>query len=514
MIKLNNKFKPGTSKFSGKLNILKIAAPISSITILILMLSSALQCAALSDNPGTLIVDYDLTKATTDLHPGDRGTLIIVIKNIGNFDVENIKIWIPYSKSVTADAYWTIGTINPGQSTTLKTTVRVSEDAYIGTHTVTLNMEYKYYWYDSMMRLKVNTIEPNWLLMIPVKSNPQFTVVPQKTTYYSGIEDTLSFRGDSKDSVRDLTVKITSGCANIIGSSQKYIGNLNKNENFTFNYKIKPGNEKTCNVDVSLNYLDSAGNSTTKTINFGLNIIEPDVDLKILDISFGTPSPGDTIDLKIKVKNVGTATAESVTAMLDLNDPFVPVQTSELYIENINAGEEKEMQFLISINPDAEIKAYKIPLKINYKIGGVEYKDNKSIGVDIAGSVNLEVINVEIVRDKLRIEVANTGTRTANAVKATLTSGDLTKISYKDKLIPTKQTTFSFDVPREKTGKLVLEYTGSGNTRVSISENIPIPSNSLLSTSSETSPTGFPLWAIAAIVVIFAAVIYIFRKHF
>jgi hypothetical protein len=245
-----------------------------------------------------------------------------------------------------------------------------------------------------------------------------------------------------------------------------------------------------------------------------LSVLEPDADIKILDVSFGTPSPGDVIELKIKVRNVGVISAEGITASLDLSSPFVPVRTSELYAGTLSENEEKEMQFLISVNPDAEIKAYKIPLSIEYKIGGVEYSEKKDIGVDIAGMVNLEVINVAIERDKLRIEIANTGTRTANAVKATLTAGDLTKISYKDKLSPTKQTTFSFDVPKEKTGKLVLEYTGSGNTRVNISEDIPIPSGGLLSTSSDTQSTGFPLWAAAAIVIILAVVIYVFRKQF
>ncbi|PKP54637.1 MAG: hypothetical protein CVT90_00285, partial [Candidatus Altiarchaeales archaeon HGW-Altiarchaeales-3] len=128
--------------------------------------------------------------------------------------------------------------------------------------------------------------------------------------------------------------------------------------------------------------------------------------------------------------------------------------------------------------------------------------------------VNLEIITVEIVRDKLRIEVANTGTRTANAVKASLILDNLTKISYKDKLSQNKQTTFNFDIPKANQGKLILEYTGANNKRVTISEEITVPSNKLSQNNSDTGGSGSTLWVVAVIVIILAVVIYKFRKQF
>jgi len=494
-------------------------------------------------SPTSMVINYDLTKVDRDLKPGDSGTLIAVIQNTGGLPAKEVKASILYTSGLSASDTWYLGTINPGQSVTVTTRISVPDNTKAGTYLLTLKIDYEAESYDSRGILKTEEEESQWKIPIQVYGDANFQVTVEKTDFYKDIASEFIIKGSSKGEMRNVYAELystpilesTSGsvdvssisstgtasatatgsnCASVIGSEKVYLGNLDANQNFILNYTIKPNTVGICSISINFDYNSAAGGIASEYIRVGLSVMEPDVDLKILDVGFGTPSPGDAIDLKIKIKNVGAVSAESVTATLDLNDPFVPVQTSELYIENINAGEEKEISFKISINPDAEIKAYKIPLKINYKIGGVEYKDNKSIGVDIAGSVNLEVINVEIVRDKLRIEVANTGTRTANSVKATLTSGDLTKISYKDKLIPTKQTTFSFDVPREKTGKLVLEYTGSGNTRVSISEDIPIPSNSLLSTSQENSSTGFPLWAIAVIVIILAAVIYKFRKQF
>ena len=485
------------------------------VLILISGLILGLNACAQISSPTSLVVNYDLTKIDRDLKPGDSGTLIIVIQNTGGLPAKDVEASISYPpQGISASVKSNLGTINPGASVTVRTLVTISDNVKPDTYLLSLKLSFTSESYNYAGMLKDEDVTSEWQIPVTVYGTPNFQLSVEKTEFYKDIASNLIIKGVAKGDLRNLDSRLSGDCVTVIGSEKKYVGDLEANRNFILNYTIKPNTAGTCSIDVSLNYFDNSGKSSSEATRIGLSVLEPDADIKILDVSFGTPSPGDVIELKIKVKNVGVIPAEGMTASLDLSSPFVPVRTSELYAGPIGENEEKEIIFLISVNPEAEIKAYKILLAIDYKIGGVEYSEKKDIGVDISGRVNLEVISVAIERDKLRIEVANTGTRTANAVKATLTAGDLTKISYKDKLSPTKQTTFSFDVPKEKTGKLVLEYTGSGNTRVSISEDIPIPSGGLLSTSSDTQSTGFPLWAAAAIVIILAVVIYKFRKQF
>ena len=482
--------------------------------MLISILGLTLGLNANAQTPTSLVLNYDLTKVDKDLKPGDSGTLIAVIQNTGGLPAKDVKVSILYSSGVSASDTWHLGTINPGQSVTVTTRVNAPANLKSGTYLLTLNIEYKAEMYNSRSKLEINDEESTWKIPIQVYSDANFQIQLGKTEFYKDISSNLVITGIAKGEVRNLNAELKGDCLTIIGSGKEYVGNLGANQNFILNYTIKPNTAGTCSIDISLNYLDNSGKSASETTQIGLSIMEPDVDLKIMDVDFGTASPGDVIELKIKIKNVGVVSAKSVTASLNLDSPFVPVQTSELYIEDLKNGLEKEIQFSISINPDAEIKAYKIPLEIKYKIGGVEYIDNKNIGIAVSGTVNLEIITVEIVRDKLRIEVANTGTRTANAVKASLILDNLTKISYKDKLSQNKQTTFNFDIPKANQGKLILEYTGANNKRVTISEEITVPSNKLSQNNSDTGGSGSTLWVVAVIVIILAVVIYKFRKQF
>lgn len=484
--------------------------------ILVLGLIHGLNVSTSQSSSTSLVVNYGITQIDKDLRPGDSGTLIVVIQNTGGLEARDVKAWVMDTGNIGGGGIWNIGNIVPGQSTTIKTTITVNKNAYIGMHTIPLLLKYKSYWINNEGMKESKNLETEWQIPIRVYTDVNFQIQPEKTEFYKDVASELIIKGTAKGEIRNLNGEITSNCLTVIGSGKKYLGNLDSNQNFVLNYTIKPNTAGTCSIDISLGYLDNSGKNASENIRIGLSVLEPDVNLKILDVDFGAPSPGDVIDLKIKIKNVGTTAAESVTTNIDLKDPFVPVQTSEVYLENINPGDEKEISFKISINPNAEIKAYKIPLKINYKIGGVEYSDNKSIGVDIVGTVNIEVINVEVVRDKLRIEIANTGTRTAYAIKATLVVGNLTEISYKDKLSPNKQTTFTFGIPKENTGKLILKYTGQNNKRVTFSEDIVIPFEGLQehSNTSTTQTAEFPLWAILVIIIILVVVIYKFRKHF
>ncbi len=116
--------------------------------------------------------------------------------------------------------------------------------------------------------------------------------------------------------------------------------------------------------------------------------------------------------------------------------------------------------------------------------------------------------------NKLRIEVANTGTRTANAIKVYLISENYKETAYKDGINPNKIGTFSFEIPKENKGKLVLEYTELNNERIKIEENITLPTAGI-SYSSEQKPEEF-LWGIVIIIVIviFVLLIYKFREKF
>ena len=468
--------------------------------------------------PTQLVVNYDLGQIP-DFHPGDVGTAIIVIQNNGGHEAREVKAWIPETGQVSGGGTWNLGTMSPGQSVTLKTTLRVDENAYMGAHTITLFLDYKSYWRDDDNRLDSKNEKTNWVIPIDVIALPNFQIEAEKIKFY---EDTLSdliLTGRIEDGVRDLSATVSSECVTILNSAKQYIGDIDPDQEFNLEYQILPESAGTCNVDVSFNFIYKSGSTADETIKIGLIIQESDVDFKIIDVNYPQTSPGDTIEFDIEIKNIGSVDAEDVAFSLDLEEPFIPVQTTEKYVGLFKSDETKSVGFSISIAPDAETKAYKIPLIINYRTGGTIQNTTKEIGVDVTGKVQLEVIDTEISRGKLRIEVANIGSRDANAVRATLrsiTSNGTTakeEVAYKDYIKPNKQTTFSFDVPG-KEAELVLEYTGLNNKRIEVVEAINIPKGTTSQEEESTEGGGFPWWIVPIIIIIIAAVIYKYRKEF
>jgi len=135
--------------------------------------------------------------------------------------------------------------------------------------------------------------------------------------------------GTVKDAVKELEVKMSSGCITVIGSSQQYIGNVKANGNYRISYTIKPTVTGACSATLTFTYTDQAGGRTSTDVPFGLNIEDGGVDPKLEDISYNPTGPGETVNVSITIRNVGHAEAQDVTISLNADDPFAPLDTLE-----------------------------------------------------------------------------------------------------------------------------------------------------------------------------------------
>ncbi len=462
--------------------------------------------------PTNMILDYDSSHVDSNLRPGDSGVLRVVIQNTGGQAAEDVELWIPGTPQIHVNNKWHMGRIEAGESKTVSRVIEISDDARIGLHTLQVKITYD--GFDSKGDRKNNQLT-KWEIPLRIYGNPNFQAHPAQTTFLKGVPSDLVLECNTENHVRDVSAILSSDCITVFGSTKNYVGQLSKKQNFTLSYRINPDTIGMCEASVTLSYTDESGNAATDNLIFGLNIQDPDVDLRVTGVNYTQMSPGGTSVLIIKLKNMGSESANDVTVSLDLSDPFTPVQTAEKYVDEFKEGETRELKFMFLVGSGAETKAYKIPLGIEYEIGETRYKINKSIGVDVSGKVQLEIISVEVRRDKLQIEVANVGTRTAYAVKAILKTHHLnkteTEIAYKDDIKPNKPATFSFEIPKEKKGDLILEYSGVNNERVEIKESVDIPGPEVTESSGGG---GFPLWGVAIIVVIIVAVMYKLRNQF
>ncbi|MFC2154623.1 COG1361 S-layer family protein [Candidatus Altiarchaeota archaeon] len=514
--------------------------------VLIFLLISTVSAAV----PSNVVVDFDTTAVNTNLRRGDQGFLNLVIENTGDFDAEGVEVWVQGTASITADKRIYVGTLESAQSKTMPVLIRVNNDAQTGLRSIPISITFD--GYDSVGD-RENDMSTKWEVPVNVYGDPLFEVTPSKTTYYKDTLDTLSLEGVTKDSIKDVEATITSSCMTVLGSSRKFIGDVEEDQKFAINYEVKPTASGACTASLSLSYTDESGTSTSDSISLGLNIEDAGVDFKVTDIDYDPTGPGEMVTLKIGLKNVGEAAAQDTTISLGLTSPFAPADTPEKYVGEVAAGEEITIDFKVYVGWDADTKTYTIPLDITYKVGGTSYNASKDIGIDVGGRVLLEIIKVESTSGSVRVEVANIGTRAADAVKATLivggtsadaegektippsgrhgmrnaTASDTTPskrnvtrtgggqqfIDYKSDIKTTKQTTFTFDTSTTGPATLILEYTGSNNKRVTQTERITIGAGTsggmrmrgMTGTTKGTSTTTYLIYAAIILVMAFLA---------
>ncbi|CEG13558.1 hypothetical protein MSIBF_A4160006 [groundwater metagenome] len=166
---------------------------------------------------------------------------------------------------------------------------------------------------------------------------------------------------------------------------------------------------------------------------------------------------------------MGDVKLSNVKFSLNLPEQFVV--TNEVFFEEILSNEEKRLNFQIYVKSDAETTPYKGNLEVVYEISGNKYNISKDVGIVVEGKILLVITNYEIKEDKVNIEIANIGTRTANSIILKLGNS----YCYIDKIDGTKKRTAIFllkDVG--KTDKLTIEYTGNNNERVKFEEKISL----------------------------------------
>ncbi|MFH0863273.1 MAG: CARDB domain-containing protein [Candidatus Altiarchaeota archaeon] len=519
------------------------------------MLAPAAQAAALSSSSsGTsdvaatnMVVDFTSTPTSASARPGDSMIFNLAIKNSGGQKAEDVQVWLLSTGIVRSDKKFYIGRIDPSETKTIPVIVSINPTARTGLTALQIKINYNGYRSDGASNDNQLT---TWEIPFTIMGNPLFQVTPGKTTYYMDNLDDLSLTVLAKDSVKDLEATLSSNCVTVIGSSRNYVGDVGENQNFNLAYSIKPSTSGACMAALGLSYTDDVGTKVSDNVTIGLNVQDQGVDFKIANVSYTPTGPGEQTDLAVVLKNVGEAKAGGVTLSLNLTAPFAPVDSAERYIQTVPANGEVEVTFKVSVGWDAATQAYSIPLNIDYKVGGTSYSVRKDIGLDVAGKITLEVMQVQTSGGSVRIDVANIGTRTADGVKATLIipnaqnrtgtggfGGNATRgqagggqrqfnnsgqgmdadstrlISYKANIMSTKQTTFTFATSATGPATLELEYNGLNNQRVTQTERITLGTSSGGTSSRTTSTNGTSYtnyaYAAAALAILYLA----YRKY-
>lgn len=346
--------------------------------------------------PTNMVLDYDLTRIDANLKAGDSGLLTLVVKNVGTQAAENVLVNIPGTSDISVNKKFDLGRIEPLGSKTVSTTIAVSKDASIGLHSITVRISYDGYNDAGERKNDQLTV---WDFPVRVYGNANFQLSVDSADFYSDVSTKMVIRATTTDGARSITATLipgTSGnaaCASVIGSSKVFLGDLGKGSSFSISYTVQPKAVGVCSFDLRLDYSDVSGNPLSDTLPIGIAVQRYDVDFKVTGVSYVGASPGSTTNISVTINNVGSAAAKDASITLDFSAPFTAIGSSERYIGSFSSHDTKEIDFQASVDSTADIKAYDIPLTIEYfDLAGTKQTIQKSIGIQVDGRPEIKAL--------------------------------------------------------------------------------------------------------------------------
>jgi hypothetical protein len=365
------------------------------IVLVILFVLSGLSAYAAdtsSISPTNVVLDYDLTHVDSNLKPGDSGVLQIVIRNVGPQAAEDVQLSVPETGSISVNKKWDLGKMEPYSIKTVSSTLTISKDAYIGLHNMQVRINYD--GYDSQGKLE-NDQETVWDFPVRVYVSANFQLSVEKDAFSKDSAGRLVITGTTQDGAKSVSATLSSGdaaCASVIGSSKIYVGDVSRGQDFRMEYDIKPASVGVCSFSLLMDYSDISGNSMKESLPVSIDVERSDVDFKVTDVSYTSSSPGTAVNVTVSLENLGSAEANDVSVTAELSSPFTPIGSSERYIGAIGKHEKKDASFRMLVDSSADVKAYEVPLTIDYfDSAGTKYTVKKTIGLALDGKPQLQL---------------------------------------------------------------------------------------------------------------------------
>jgi hypothetical protein len=143
--------------------------------------------------------------------------------------------------------------------------------------------------------------------------------------------------------------------------------------------------------------------------------------LKVTDVSDERLIPGQEKEIVLTVQNVGTSPAYDITVELQedrtvtatgtvVEREITPLGAAAKYIEKIMPQETAQITIKISVNRNATLKNYMLPVKISYRNpSGERAEDTSYIGLKISGTVDIDATIKDYTNGELTIELFNKG---------------------------------------------------------------------------------------------------------
>lgn len=269
--------------------------------------------------------------------------------------------------------------------------------------------------------------------------------------------------------------------------------------------KIYSSSDYTSNVKIKLK-VDSNAKAgdyafVIKEINAGVVIehtinisVASNKNVEIVNINKNSITPGGIENFSFTIKNVGNTNLKNLGfSWNNENSILLPVNgDNKVFINSLNIGEEKVINFTISASSASSADLYKINLVLSYEDTKTSQvtQETSTAGIYVGGKTDFDIIYNSKDSGEYVFTIANIGANDADSVKVSVDDSSKWKTSSKSSEIignlnKGDYTTLSYNFIRTSGNlNLKVDYTDTSGNRVSTIKKIKIDSINNLNSNS------------------------------
>jgi len=275
-------------------------------------------------------------------------------------------------------------------------------------------------------------------------------------------------------------------------------------------------------------------NDIGKTTNESIIISGKEPIIKVIDVSDEKLIPGQEKEITLTVQNIGTSSAYDVTVELQedrtvisttgavVEREITPLGAALAYFDKLNPKETKDVTIKVSVNREAELKNYTLPVKVSYRnSAGTRTEETSYIGFKVSGNVIIDLSLKEATQElyagsasEITIELFNKGVGKAEftIVELEVDFGTINKPkqfigALEPNDVDSFKTTINVDPTietRDAIIKTTISYQDTDATNKTIVTDIPVKIYSATDTATKNAnPIGLIINIVIIIVILF-----------
>ncbi|VVB56918.1 Uncharacterised protein [uncultured archaeon] len=380
----------------------------------LMLLASALSA-------GIAVTNVVLTPST--LHAGMSGVASMTISNSDNDQAFAVTVRGGSPDGpVRASGSVNLGDFRAGVSSSVSFPFSIPNTTRAGIYTMILQFD----WTNSSSSF----VKP---VMIPVTiTDPAiFSAEADNGTVYTSGDFTLPVRLVNRGgSASEVRAAINSTQFFQTGPNPLWVGDVGEQPaHFELGVSLSPNvSSGTYSVPMVLSYRDESGQDTSSAVYLRLTVKRKSPQFSVSVLNSDGFIPGRTVDLRIQVSKSGEETAYGTRIRLSNNSALIPLQTSDLSLDDLGPGQSKMMHLPVGVN-DVQPGFYSPALSVSYHNSNGD--EQPAVSVPLGLSVeSLSDVSVFVTakpapvvgggQHTLSVTVSNTGSSPVKALTVRL----------------------------------------------------------------------------------------------